>query len=319
MRLNSVKILKISITTDSRQKILEEIRKYLKENSKSKAQRPKFKTKPLIVVTPNPEQIVLAQKNKYFADLLNRADIALPDGIGIVLAARILGDKQQATNGKWKPRRIPGVEFMENLVKMSVEERVPIALIGGRQNLAVRTLDCLQKKYSGLAGWAEDGPELVVKGSVLGIKYNGKNQKSKIHNTKTLILNPDDQDNYFKRVARRIIDSGVRIVFVGLGAPKQEFFIQALFRELVIHNYELPIILMAVGGAFDEISGRLPAPPAFVSRWGFKWLWRLVLEPWRWRRQLALLEFALLVIKERMRTGDVKRSKSQSPDPGLSV
>ena len=62
-----------------------------------------------------------------------------------------------------------------------------------------------------------------------------------------------------------------------------------------------PIVFMSVGGSFDEIAGRVARPPQWVSRAGFKWLWRLVLEPWRIKRQLALLTFIWLVLRERYR------------------
>ena len=56
------------------------------------------------------------------------------------------------------------------------------------------------------------------------------------------------------------------------------------------------LVLMVVGGAFDELSGKIPRPPQFISDLGVKWLWRLILEPWRLQRQLNLLEFVRLVL-----------------------
>ena len=63
-----------------------------------------------------------------------------------------------------------------------------------------------------------------------------------------------------------------------------------------VGNDKKGIILMSVGGSFDEISGRLPKPPQFVLNLRLKWFWRLILEPWRVGRQLALLEFIWMVL-----------------------
>ena len=58
-------------------------------------------------------------------------------------------------------------------------------------------------------------------------------------------------------------------------------------------------VMMGVGGAFNEIAGKEKSPPKWIDALGFKWLWRLAQQPWRWKRQLALIEFVLMVIKEK--------------------
>jgi N-acetylglucosaminyldiphosphoundecaprenol N-acetyl-beta-D-mannosaminyltransferase len=255
MRLITVKVLGISIINVSKKEILEEIQKYLSPPVK-KSQ------KPLKIFTPNTEQLVLARKNPAFTDILNKGDITLPDTVGVVWASRFLTKNNIE-------KVIPGVEFMENLVAVATGRHVPIGLIGGRDNLAVDTLGCLRQKYGLLQdSWAEDGPEI-------------------------------DDDNlpddiYFQRLARRIIREGTRIVFVALGPPKQEYFIERLSRE--VHG----VILMSVGGSFDIISGRLRRAPLWMRSFGLEWLWRLMLEPWRLRRQLALVEFVWMVLKEKL-------------------
>jgi N-acetylglucosaminyldiphosphoundecaprenol N-acetyl-beta-D-mannosaminyltransferase len=218
--------------------------------------------KPLKIYTPNTEQLVLATRNSDFARVLNQADISLPDTVGVAWASRILTKNPLKTV-------IPGVEFMEDLVEMASTCHVPIGLIGGRDNLAVDTLGCLRQKYKILSdSWAQDGPEF---------------ESTSL---------PDDL--YFQRLGRRIIREGTRIVFVSFGPPKQEYFIERLSRE--VHG----VILMSVGGSFDIISGRLPRAPSWMRNFGLEWLWRLFLEPWRIRRQLALIEFVWLVLKEKL-------------------
>jgi N-acetylglucosaminyldiphosphoundecaprenol N-acetyl-beta-D-mannosaminyltransferase len=283
MSLDAGKILEISITKNSKSEILEFIQKSLANGAKLSEfdEKTSQKTKKIItIVTPNPEQIVYAQKDSHFRELLNQADVALPDGIGVVWASKILQkerDRRQETRIK---SVIPGVECMEDLVRTAAKQRIPIVLIGGRSGLALNSLECLQKKHLKLTGWAMDGPEIQVTSNKLQVTS-------------------ENSENYFRDLANKITTSGVRMVFVGLGAPKQEYFIEALSRQLSIHKYPLSIILMSVGGSFDEISGRIPKPPGWVSRTGLKWLWRLIVEPWRIRRQLALLTFVWLVLRER--------------------
>lgn len=239
MSLNAVKILGISITTNSKKEILKYIQKYLTFRRK----------KPLIIVTPNAEQLVASQKNIRFAKMLNQADVALPDGFPV---ARILG-----------VRRIPGVEFMEDLIELASERGFPIALIGGKGGVAVEAFECLRGKYPTLSGWAVE-PEEIEK----------------------------------KKIAKKILQTNTRIVFVGLGAPKQEYFMEVLSSYLL--HLTSPIILMSVGGSFDIMAGRVPRAPVLIRSMGFEYIWRLYWQPWRFRRQLALLEFLWLVVRERL-------------------
>lgn len=87
-------------------------------------------------------------------------------------------------------------------------------------------------------------------------------------------VSSDDMD----RIAQRIEASGARIVFVGLGCPRQEVFAYEMR-----HRLDMPVV--AVGAAFDYHSGGLKEPPPLVQRLGLQWLWRLLAEPRRlWRR-----------------------------------
>ena len=298
MSLKKTEILKISITTESKERILEYIKKYLVSRSSFTVKQGKNKSKPLNIVTPNPEQIVYAQKDKHFANILNRADVAIPDGIGIVLAHRFLHSQLTTHHSSLPLRRIPGIDLMEDLVKMGAERGDRIALIGGRRGVAVEALECLQQKYPNLAGWAQDGPEFEM-----------KNEKLKMKNGK------QNQDIYFEQLARRIRENNTKIVFVGLGAPKQEYFMRLLAtryqllarkQKKKIASNQSPVasslILMSVGGSFDILAGRTPRASLVVRSLGLEWLWRLIREPWRFRRQLALVEFVRLVLWTKIRS-----------------
>jgi N-acetylglucosaminyldiphosphoundecaprenol N-acetyl-beta-D-mannosaminyltransferase len=204
-----------------------------------------------IIYTPNAEQFVMAHKNPEFAAILNRADIAVPDSVGVVWAARIL------TNNP-PPVVIPGIDFMQDMVGLAAKHHVPIGLIGGTGNVAIGTLECLRQTYPGLAGW-------------------------------------DTESTDTQWVAKKILEKKLAIVFIGLGAPKQESFIEQLIKEM-----PRGIIFMAVGGSFDILSGRLPRAPIWMRQIGFEWFWRLLLEPRRILRQLSLIQFVFMVLKEKL-------------------
>ncbi len=313
MGLNAVKMLGISITSSSKKEILEFLQKYLLQRQKAKGKRQKLKAKPLVIVTPNPEQIVLAQKNTHFAQILNQADVALPDGVGVVWASRFLTLTHRHADTSTLARAIPGVEFMGDLVTLAAKQGYRLALIGGRGGVAVEALECLRRRHPGLVGWAEDGPELQIRPIrpaspelQRGEPISQSDQSMQQFNNVTMQqFEGGPIGKYIKEIVRKIRSTQTRIIFVGLGAPKQELFIQALSRQLsVVSQAESrklksdgSVVLMVVGGSFDIITGRIPRAPQFIRNFGLEWLWRLVRQPWRFKRQLALVKFVFLVLR----------------------
>ncbi|MEK7166481.1 MAG: WecB/TagA/CpsF family glycosyltransferase, partial [Patescibacteria group bacterium] len=212
-----------------------------------------------------------------------------PDGVGIVWGCRlsVVSCKLAET--------IPGIDFMEELVALAAEKGYPVAFIGGSEGVAQKALENLQKKYPGLQGWAETPPEINSLSNLGDLRY-------------------------LSDVANKIRRTGVRFIFVGLGAPKQEFFIKELQQYLSLRGEERrsnlneiataiswprndsvqPNILMSVGGSFDELSGKIPQAPKWISDLGMKWLWRLIIEPWRIGRQLKLIKFVWLVLTQKV-------------------
>ena len=90
---------------------------------------------------------------------------------------------------------------------------------------------------------------------------------------------------------RRINDSGAALLFVAYGAPKQDEWIAR-------NRTNLPAVRVAVGvgGSLDFVTGRSVRAPVWMQRLGLEWLHRLIKEPWRWRRMLALPRFAWRVV-----------------------
>ena len=128
-------ILGVKITTSPKPDLLAFIVNYLKSQSASPLHprsEANWRTKPLKIYTPNPEQIVLANEQPEFGDLLNTADINLPDGVGLEWAAKLVRSSKlevgrdknnllRTTNSKLQTlTRISGIDFMEDLIKLAI-------------------------------------------------------------------------------------------------------------------------------------------------------------------------------------------------------
>ncbi len=95
------------------------------------------------VVTPNPEILWLARKQPQLRQALNEADLVVPDGIGVVYAAKILGTPL--------PGRVPGIELAAGLLQRMAETGEPVYLLGAKPGVAERAADRLRTQYPGLS------------------------------------------------------------------------------------------------------------------------------------------------------------------------
>ena len=266
--LRKISLLGIDITKAKKEEILEYIFNSLKNSSHK-----------YYIVTPNPEIVMYARSHPDYNQILNGAEISIPDGMGITKAARILRNESI--------ERIGGTDFMEYVCRTAANKPVSIGLLGARDGVAEKAAECLMKQYPGLNivfvsdEWSEDGFGFRSKQKVVSSKYkvsssNNKTASEELHTTSYMLHTTID------------------ILFVAYGAPKQE--------EWIAENFEkLPVkIMMGVGGAFDYISGVVPRAPKFIRNVGFEWLYRLIREPWRWKRQLDLIRFIFLVFEDRL-------------------
>ncbi len=162
--------------------------------------------------------------------------------------------------------RVTGVNLMDELVKEAAKMRLRILLIGGKGNLADKLADCYQRKY----------PQAKFFG-IEGIKN---------------IKNP--QKNEEKKIFSIVTSFKPHLVFVAFGSPYQELWIERYKRKFS------GCVVMGVGGAFDFLGGAVPRAPIFFQKIGLEWLFRLIVQPWRWRRQLRLIKFLYLVRKEKL-------------------
>lgn len=211
------------------------------------------------VVTPNAQHIVLLARDKYLRRIYSEATFVLPDGMSLVFAARLLG---QAI-----PHRVAGVDVFDVLCGRAAGNGLRIFLLGGRPHSAERAATTLQLRY----------PGLLVSGLCcppLGFEKDERQQRA---------------------VELQIREANPHLLFVGLGAPKQEYWIYENAGKLGVP------VAMGVGGSFEMVSGLVKRAPLTVQRIGCEWLYRLFLEPRRmWRRYLiGNLQFASIVLQQR--------------------
>lgn len=211
---------------------------------------------PLVVTTPNPEFVMLARRDATFRAALNRATLNIPDGIGLVLAARLAGERLR--------EHVQGTDLVLMLAAESVKRGDRWFLLGGENDVAVRAARALERDF----------PGLQVAGALPG--------------------SPLPQDDAVTR-ARIEAVGPVDVLLVAYGAPKQELWLDRNLRDL-----HIPVGI-GVGGVFNYFSGGTPRAPRWVRRLHFEWLHRLITQPWRWRRQLALPAFAALAMSRALR------------------
>ena len=259
--MKKIFVLKIGINDSKKEEALEFIIKGLAQKGK------KYK-----IFTPNPEMIVYANKDRRFKNVLNSADLALPDGMGLLWAAKILGIQLQ--------NRITGVDFMEELCKEAAKWGLTVGLMGGGPKIAEKVAECLRRKY----------PSLKI--TFVGEEWPSTLSSRPTERSKG--VEAFGSEAQARRGSHLPKANAIDILFVALGFPKQEKWVDENLAKIPVRA------AMVVGGSFDYISGVVPRAPLFLRALGLEWLFRLIVQPWRIRRQLALIEFVFLVLKERI-------------------
>jgi len=196
------------------------------------------------VCVANVHMLVEARRDAGLRGVLERASLVVTDGNPLVWQLR--------RHGFSHARQVRGPDLMIGLCEAAAAEGLPVYFYGGDQALMAALVDALRRRLPALriAG-AEAAPLLPRQPE------------------------PDEA------TIERIRGSGARLVFVGLGCPKQEFWMQA-------HRAHLDAVLVGVGQAFGIAAGIVPEAPAWMRRSGLEWLFRLASEPRRlWRRYLV--------------------------------
>lgn len=196
-----------------------------------------------VVCTPNADYAVRAHKDVAFRRAIQSADIRVPDGMWIVYASRIAGRAVRNT--------VTGRLLLPAVAARAAGASLPIALYGAGPRVAAEAAGRLRTRHAQLDVVAALTPPLGLK------------------------IGSDDDDKSVERLKA----SGARIIFVALGAPKQELWMER-------RRHDLPgVVLVGVGAAFDIVAGRFREAPRWMTRIGMEWLFRLWQEPRRLGRR----------------------------------
>lgn len=195
----------------------------------------------------NPEKNFSVPKDPSLYESFKSADLLIPDGIGVVLAARLLYGLRL--------ERVPGVELMHAICGLSARRDCGVFIYGAREAVNKAAVIALRGLYPGIR----------IVGRANG--YLGEEEMGAL--------------------VKRINESKAEILFLALGSPKQERWLARYAGKL-----ENVRVCQGIGGTLDTIAGNVRRAPEGWCRLGLEWLYRLLSEPGRLKRQSALPLFA---------------------------
>lgn len=243
--MDKVAIFGVNINNIGLKEASKYLEKYLQGN--------KLKT----IYTPNTEIIMATKDNERMKDLLNKADLLVPDGIGLVYASRM--------RNKPLKERVTGFDLSLVLLDMANQFGYNIYLLGGKEGVAKKAADNIKKRYKNLniAGYHH--------GYFSG-NHTGVNSQEE------------------KKIIDEINGNKAHIIFVGLGFPRQELWIDKnkdrLRGKIIIGN----------GGVIDVLAGETKRAPVIFQKLYLEWFYRLIQEPARIKRQLAIPRFIFHIL-----------------------
>ena len=206
------------------------------------------------IISGNPEILYNGMNNEF----LNKSfksdhSIIIPDGVGTVLASKIVKNPVK--------EKVAGIEVMNKIMEIASKEGKSIYFLGAKEEVVSKCVENIKNKY----------PKLRIAGY-----HNGF----------------FDLDNC-QDIVDEINASNPWAIFVAMGSPRQEQFIEGYFNEISAN------IFMGVGGSFDIYSGNLKRAPKWMIKLGLEWLYRVVNEPIRIKRLGAIPKFLWLVIRNK--------------------
>ncbi|HHX60400.1 MAG TPA: WecB/TagA/CpsF family glycosyltransferase [Epulopiscium sp.] len=208
------------------------------------------------VFTPNPEIIMEAQEDAELMRILKQADLVVADGIGVVIASRILKVKRL-------PERVGGFDLMQHVLGKIKDKDVKIYFLGSKPGVAEAAAQNMREKYPGI--------------KIVGAR-----------------------DGYFTKedelgIIKEIKELEVDLLMAGLGAPRQEIWIDEHIKELGIK------VGVGVGGSLDVMAGTVKRAPEIYQKLGLEWFYRLITNPKRAKRMINLPIFGFKVILMRIK------------------
>lgn len=195
------------------------------------------------VCAANVHMVMEAWDSPSFRDVVNNADMVTPDGMPLVWTLRLKGEKEQ--------ERVYGPTLMLHVLEVAAHENIPVGFYGSDAKTLEMLIQRMQAQY----------PRLTVSFS---------------YSPPFRALTPAEDE----QIIQQIQESGVRILFVALGCPKQELWMAS-------HREKIPAVMLGVGAAFDFHAGTVKQAPIWMQRLGLEWFFRLMQEPRRlWKRYL---------------------------------
>jgi N-acetylglucosaminyldiphosphoundecaprenol N-acetyl-beta-D-mannosaminyltransferase len=238
--VDRIKILNIWVDTINKKFAIKKVHHYLANG-----------TRPHSIFAVNPEKNYSFPKDYQLLKTFETADLLLPDGIGIVWAARFLFGLRL--------KRIPGSEFIVDICKIAAEGGYSIFLYGAKEKINKMAAEMMQKKFPGL--------------KVAG-RSNGYVKHSEMED-----------------LIDRINNSHAEILFIALGSPKQEKWFATFSKHLKYVK-----VCQCIGGTLDAIAGTVKRAPEKWQELSFEWLYRLITQPSRIKRQKVLPLFVIEVL-----------------------
>jgi len=227
------------------------------------------------IVLANPHSVMTCRRNPRMHDAAKRAGLCLPDGVGVVLAAKLLGHGRR--------HRVTGPALLLQVCDQGRAHGLRHFFVGGGEGVAGKLRDRLLELYPGL--------------QVVGVA------------TPPFTAPTPGED---ARLVRRINRAKPDVVWVALGAPKQEVWMSAHL------NAVNASAMIGVGAAFDFHSGKVKWAPHWVRRWGLEWAHRLFTDPGRmWRRNIDSPRFLLAILAQAVRQKLALKPRGQHSLPGL--
>lgn len=244
--MNKLSIMDVRIDNKSMNEVMDTVKKKIADN------------KQYIIYTPNTEFVMMCQKDDEFLDLLNKSDINIPDGIGLIYASKI---KKHPLKEK-----VAGYDLSVNLLKLADEQGLKLFVVGGKPGVAEAAMKNVREKY----------PNIKIVGIQHGY-FKGTHLGKNGHEEELKVL-------------EEINKAEPHILFVGFGAKKQEQWIEynkdKINAKIIIGN----------GGTLDGLAGNVKRAPEIFIKLGLEWFYRLIQEPKRIKRQILLPIFMFKVL-----------------------
>ncbi|MBR4944322.1 MAG: WecB/TagA/CpsF family glycosyltransferase [Peptococcaceae bacterium] len=204
------------------------------------------------IVTANAEIIYQASKNEKMRNVINKAQMVTADGSGVVWASKQLGEPLE--------QRVTGIDLVNSICEQSAKDKWKIYILGSAPGVAATAAVNIRNKFPGC--------------NIIGTHHGYFNAKEE------------------KQILAELEQLKPDVLFVALGAPKQEYWIADHLSDLGIP------VGMGIGGSMDVLSGNVKRAPKWMQKMSLEWLYRVLIQPARFKRVLALPKFMLAVKKQ---------------------